>query len=71
MILIIIRKKVRKGKELKAPRHTNITTSCDEYIINHKIARFLIKETVSYRGVICAHIEWILVILYYFRLTEN
>ena len=42
-----------------------------KYIVNYRTARFLIEETVSYIGAIYAHIEWILAILYYLKLTEN
>ena len=42
-----------------------------KHIVNHKIAKFLIEETVLYRGVIYTYIEWIPAILYYFRLTKN
>ena len=42
-----------------------------EHIINYKTAKFLIKETVLYRGAIYTYIEWIPAILYYLRLAEK
>ena len=42
-----------------------------KYTVNYKTAKFLIEETVLYRGTIYTYIKWILVILYYFRLAEN
>ena len=42
-----------------------------KHTVNHRTARFLIEETVLYRGTIYVYIEWIPVILYYFRLAEN
>ena len=37
MMLIEIRKKVRKGKELKTPRHASTTASCDDYVTTYNI----------------------------------
>ena len=42
-----------------------------KYTVNYKIAKFLIEETVLYRGAIYTYMEWIPAILYYFRLAEN
>ena len=42
-----------------------------KYTVNYKIAKFLTEETVLYRGIIYAHIKWILAILYYFRLLAS
>ena len=41
-----------------------------EHTVNYKTARFLIKETVLYRGAIYTHIEWIPAILYYFKIKH-
>ena len=37
MMLIEIKKKVRKGKELKAPRYTSTTASYDDYVTIYNI----------------------------------